>query len=95
MIGDSDIDAEAGREAGCRTILVENPRSTHRRRGDEPVDYRVRDVASGRRHRDERGALSMLESISTKIFADGADLDQILAARRRPADQGLHDESRA
>ena len=27
MIGDSDIDAEAGRLAGCRTILVENPYS--------------------------------------------------------------------
>ena len=45
MIGDSDIDVEAGREAGCRTILVENPRSTHRRSDDLPVDYRVRDVA--------------------------------------------------
>ncbi len=45
MIGDSDSDAEAGREAGCRTILVENPRSTHRRRPDGRADYRVRDVA--------------------------------------------------
>ena len=34
----------------------------------------------------------MLESISTKIFADGADLDRILRARRRAAHQGLHDE---
>ena len=31
MIGDSDVDAEAGRLAGCRTMLVENPRSAHRR----------------------------------------------------------------
>ena len=44
MIGDSDADAEAGRTAGCRTILVENPRSTHRRRADGQVDYRARDI---------------------------------------------------
>jgi D-glycero-D-manno-heptose 1,7-bisphosphate phosphatase len=45
MIGDSDVDAEAGRAAGCRTILVENPRSTHRRRDGAFVDFRVRDIA--------------------------------------------------
>jgi histidinol-phosphate phosphatase family protein len=44
MIGDSDADAQAGRSAGCKTILVENPRSTHRRAGGD-VDYRVRDIA--------------------------------------------------
>jgi phosphoglycolate phosphatase-like HAD superfamily hydrolase len=45
MIGDSDVDAEAGRLAGCRTILVENERSAHRRRDVGRVDYRVHDVA--------------------------------------------------
>jgi D-glycero-D-manno-heptose 1,7-bisphosphate phosphatase len=45
MIGDSDADAEAGRTAGCTTILVENPRSLHRREVEVDVDYRVRDVA--------------------------------------------------
>lgn len=45
MIGDSDSDAEAGRRAGCRTILVENPRSAHRRGIGDHVDYRARDVA--------------------------------------------------
>jgi D-glycero-D-manno-heptose 1,7-bisphosphate phosphatase len=44
MIGDSDIDAEAGRAAGCRTIVVENPRSAHRRHGDGAADYRAHDV---------------------------------------------------
>ena len=34
MIGDSDTDIEAGRAAGCRTILVEYPRSVHRRSGN-------------------------------------------------------------
>lgn len=33
MIGDSDVDVEAGRRAGCRTILVEQPRTAHRRAG--------------------------------------------------------------
>ena len=45
MIGDSDVDAEAGRRAGCRTILVENPQSTHRRRDGVRVDYRVSSIA--------------------------------------------------
>ena len=45
MIGDSDIDAAAGRAAGCRTIPVENPRSMHRREAEGGVDYRARDVA--------------------------------------------------
>lgn len=45
MIGDADVDAEAGRTVGCRTILVENPRSTHRRRANGHVDYRVSDIA--------------------------------------------------
>jgi D-glycero-D-manno-heptose 1,7-bisphosphate phosphatase len=45
MIGDSDVDTEAGRAAGCRTILVENPRSLHRRHVEGDADYRVRDVA--------------------------------------------------
>jgi len=43
MIGDSDVDMEAGSGAGCRTILVENPRSTHRRH-DGHADFRVSDV---------------------------------------------------
>ena len=47
MIGDSDVDAEAGRGAGCQTILVENPQSTHRRLDDGQADFRVRDLAEG------------------------------------------------
>jgi D-glycero-D-manno-heptose 1,7-bisphosphate phosphatase len=45
MIGDSDSDAEAGRRAGCRTILVEYPQSAHRRQVGKYVDYRARDVS--------------------------------------------------
>jgi D-glycero-D-manno-heptose 1,7-bisphosphate phosphatase len=44
MIGDSDVDAAAGRAAGCRTILVENPQSTHRRRDGARVDHRATDL---------------------------------------------------
>jgi D-glycero-D-manno-heptose 1,7-bisphosphate phosphatase len=31
LVGDADRDVEAGRRAGCRTILIENPASQHRR----------------------------------------------------------------
>jgi D-glycero-D-manno-heptose 1,7-bisphosphate phosphatase len=41
MIGDSDLDVEAGRRAGCRTILVENPGSAHRRVDDVVPNHRV------------------------------------------------------
>jgi D-glycero-D-manno-heptose 1,7-bisphosphate phosphatase len=42
VVGDSDVDVEAGRRAGCRTILVEVPGSAHRRKGNVKPDYRVR-----------------------------------------------------
>jgi D-glycero-D-manno-heptose 1,7-bisphosphate phosphatase len=42
MVGDSDVDIEAGRRAGCRTILVEVPGSAHRRKGNVKPDYRLR-----------------------------------------------------
>ena len=31
LVGDSDVDIEAGKRAGVRTILVENPLTSHRR----------------------------------------------------------------
>ncbi|MCW3001223.1 MAG: family hydrolase [Conexibacter sp.] len=34
MVGDSDGDIEAGRLAGCQTMLIEHPRSAHRRSGN-------------------------------------------------------------
>ena len=45
MIGDSDVDAEAGFITGCRTILVENPQSSHRRRAGGRADFRVSSLA--------------------------------------------------
>lgn len=41
VVGDSDVDIEAGRRAGCRTILVERPDSAHRRPGLVRPDRRV------------------------------------------------------
>lgn len=48
LIGDSDVDVEAGRAAGLRTVLVEDPRSAHRRAGG-PADARARDVLEAAR----------------------------------------------
>lgn len=45
MIGDAETDVEAGRAAGCATILVEHPRSAHRRTGRTVADHRVEDIA--------------------------------------------------
>jgi D-glycero-D-manno-heptose 1,7-bisphosphate phosphatase len=45
LIGDSDVDVLAGRSAGCRTILVEDPASRHRRSGVE-ADARAPDLAA-------------------------------------------------
>ncbi len=38
MIGDTDSDMEAGRTAGCRTVLIEYPGSAHKRGGDSRPD---------------------------------------------------------
>jgi D-glycero-D-manno-heptose 1,7-bisphosphate phosphatase len=46
MIGDAATDMEAGQRAGCRTVLVENPRSGHRRPADGCApDLRARSLA--------------------------------------------------
>lgn len=41
MVGDSHVDIEAGCRAGCRTILVEEARSAHRRTGVVESDARA------------------------------------------------------
>jgi len=46
MIGDSDTDIEAGRSAGCRTVLVTNPGSAHRRPGLSSPDGVATDLAA-------------------------------------------------
>lgn len=44
MVGDSDSDVLAGLAAGCRTLLVEHPRSAHRRSEAVRPDARSPDL---------------------------------------------------
>lgn len=44
MIGDTDSDIEAGRAAGCRTILVETVGSAHKRGTHQASDGHVEDL---------------------------------------------------
>ena len=44
MVGDADRDVAAGKAAGCRTVLVENPESGHRRSGSAGEDLRAADL---------------------------------------------------
>lgn len=46
LIGDSDVDVQAGSAVGTRTILVDEPLSAHRRTGSAEPDYRVPSVLS-------------------------------------------------
>lgn len=46
MIGDTDDDVAAGAAAGCRTVLVENPFSAHKRRGAAQPDVCAPDLGA-------------------------------------------------
>ena len=46
MIGDTDRDIGAGRAAGTRTVLVENPRSAHKRSGEAGESFLAPDLAA-------------------------------------------------
>ena len=46
MIGDTDADVLAGRSAGCRTILVENSYSSHKRSSGAVPDAYAADLAA-------------------------------------------------
>jgi D-glycero-D-manno-heptose 1,7-bisphosphate phosphatase len=45
LVGDTDDDVAAGAAAGCRTVLVENPGSGHKRHGIAQPDLRARDLS--------------------------------------------------
>lgn len=49
MVGDTDGDVEAGRAAGCRTILVEHPDSAHKRTAQLRPDAVVTDLTAAAR----------------------------------------------
>jgi D-glycero-D-manno-heptose 1,7-bisphosphate phosphatase len=44
MVGDTDTDVEAGRNAGCLTVLVEYPGSGHKRRDGSTPTLRATDL---------------------------------------------------
>jgi D-glycero-D-manno-heptose 1,7-bisphosphate phosphatase len=44
MVGDTDADVEAGRAAGCGTLLIEHPGSRHKRRSGIQPDLRAADL---------------------------------------------------
>jgi D-glycero-D-manno-heptose 1,7-bisphosphate phosphatase len=44
MIGDTDTDVEAGRNAGVRTVLLEYPGSSHKRSGGAQPSFRSTDL---------------------------------------------------
>jgi D-glycero-D-manno-heptose 1,7-bisphosphate phosphatase len=45
MVGDSDVDIAAGRAAGCRTVLLDYPKSARKRTGSARPDLRADDLA--------------------------------------------------
>lgn len=49
MVGDTDADVAAGVAAGCRTALVENPDSAHKRLGTGDPDLRAVDFSQAAR----------------------------------------------
>ena len=98
LIGDSDVDVEAGRAAGLRTVLVEDPRSAHRRAGaqaDRARGRRPRGRPDRRRrrgaHPTRRGGTMTLDlsTMRTKIYADGADLESLLRLAEQPHIKGF------
>jgi histidinol-phosphate phosphatase family protein len=46
MIGDTDADVLAGTAAGCRTVLLENPGSSHKRSGTVAATVTAPDLAA-------------------------------------------------
>lgn len=47
MVGDTDADVLAGKAAGCRTLLVGNPGSAHKRFGEVEADLEAATLAAG------------------------------------------------
>jgi phosphoglycolate phosphatase-like HAD superfamily hydrolase len=49
VVGDSDVDIEAGRAAGCRTVLVETAATAHRRGRGVIADHNAAGVLDAAR----------------------------------------------
>lgn len=54
MVGDTDADMAAGRAAGCRTILIENPDSVHKRLQATSSDLRAGSLSEAAEHLGSR-----------------------------------------
>jgi D-glycero-D-manno-heptose 1,7-bisphosphate phosphatase len=50
ILGDSDADVGAGRAAGTRTVLIDQPESAHRRRGGADADFVADDLKQAVSH---------------------------------------------
>ena len=78
MVGDRWRDIDAGRRAGCRTVLVGS--GYHEREEIEP-DVQVDSLAEAAdwivAQADDAPAVPDVGSLSIEVFADGADLDRI------------------
>ena len=99
MVGDTDADVAAGRAAGCRTVLIEYPPAPTSAPVEPDPDLIALSLLGGRSDGviDQRARLngrvpSARSDLTRKIFADGADLDGILALAADPRIAGLHDE---
>ena len=91
MVGDRWRDIEAGRRAGCRAAILVDYGYDEGHAGDAG---RAGPLARGSGRLDplDHGERMNLTNLRTKIFADGADLDGMLALYRQPLHQGLHDQ---
>ncbi len=90
LVGDRWRDIEAGRSAGCRTILIDWGYDEPRRAPDltvsslaEAADWIVRSPATG------RDKMASQDSVRIKVFADGADVESILQLAADPRIAGF------
>ena len=83
MVGDRWKDVEAGRRAGCRTVLIDNHYA-------EPNKTRPTYTVSNFKQAVEVILMnSRIAKMKTKIFADGADREGILALYKQPYIKGF------
>lgn len=89
VIGDRWRDVEAGRRAGCRTILLDGS-------PDEGLscspDFRARSLTEALRHigpAPETVSVTSLSELRVEIFADGADEESIRALSADPLIKGF------
>jgi transaldolase len=93
MVGDRWSDIEAGRAAGCLTVLLGDPyNSAHPHRPDVmAVDLldAARQIAARTVRKDPMSTVTPLERLGVKIFADGADIAGIRDMAQRPWIRGF------